>query len=195
MDIPRRISARPCGCLIKKHKSLSCWRHGTRMVELSVEEYICKELSLNEQKIALDFIGFLKDNHLVFYKDDSECWKDKIYYWVKPDNESDDCVCFIAIKDPDEKNNHWTVWSDDMSSDCLARYNVDNEIKELAWKSIDHCGHCGSCSGGRRKVIFGKAFDSVCGCTFRVDNPSRDDLSFLKKMVEIRIEEIKDHAC
>ncbi len=165
------------------------------MDELGIEEYICKELSLDEQKIALDFISFLKDNDLVFYKDNGECWKDKIYFWVKSDNERDECICFIAIKDPDEKNNHWTVWSDDMSSECFARYNVDSEIKELAWKKIDHCGHCGSCGGGRRKVIFGKTFDGVCGCTFRVDNPSWDDLSFLKKMVEIRIEEIKDYAC
>ena len=165
------------------------------MVELSIEDYIRNELLLDEQKVALEFIHFLKNNKLVFYKDDGECWKDKIYYWVKPDNESDECVCFIAIKDPDEKNNHWTVWSDDMGSECLAKYNADNEIKAIAWKNVDHCGHCGSCGGGRHKVIFGKAFDDVCGCTFRVDNPSWDELQFLKQMVEIRIEEIKNNAC
>ena len=124
------------------------------MVELSIEDYICKELCFEEQKIALDFISFLRDNHLIFYKDNCACWKDKIYYWVKLVKE---CVCFIAIKDPEETDNHWTVWSDDMSSEWLDKYPVDDEIKEIAWKHIDHCGACGSCGGGRYKVIFGKS--------------------------------------
>ena len=156
------------------------------MIELNIEDYICKELFTDEQKIALDFISFLKDNHLVFYKDNCNCWKDKIYYWVKFDNK---CVCFISIKDPDEKDNHWTIWSDNMDSKWLENYPVDKEIRETAWKYIDHCGSCGSCGGGRHKVIFGKEFDDICGCTFRIDNPKSDDLRFLKIMVEIRIKE------
>ena len=68
--------------------------------------------------------------------------------------------------------------------------SVDDEVKELAWKYVDHCGHCGSCGGGRHKVIFGKEFDEVCGCTFRIDNPKEEDLKFLKTMVEIRVKEI-----
>lgn len=43
------------------------------MNELKIEEYICRELSLVEQKIALDFINFLKDNNMTFYKDDCDC--------------------------------------------------------------------------------------------------------------------------
>ena len=39
-------------------------------------------------------------------------------------------------------------------------------------------------------MIFGKKFDEVCGCTFRVDNPTEEDVEFLKFMVDIRIKEI-----
>lgn len=159
------------------------------MVNLNIEDYIYRELSLDEQKIALEFISFLKDKNLTFYKDNCECWKNKIYYWVKSE---DKCVCFISIKDPDEKNNHWTIWSDDMSSECLNTYTVSNELKENAWKHVDRCGHCGSCGGGRHKIIFGKNFDDVCGCTFRVDNPKQEDLPFLKKIVEIIIDETQN---
>lgn len=157
------------------------------MTELNIRDYIYRELSFDEQKIALEFVDFLEDNHMNFYRDNCNCWKDKIYYWVKLD---DKCVCFIAIKDPDEPENHWTVWSDDMGSECLGKYIVENEMKENAWNHIDHCGHCGSCSGGRHKIIFGKEFYDVCGCTFRFDNPNLEDLLFLKMMVEIRIKEL-----
>lgn len=57
------------------------------MGELNIEDYILRELSLDEQKVVMSFVCFLKDSHLSFYKDDCAYWKDKIYYWVKLDNE------------------------------------------------------------------------------------------------------------
>ena len=158
------------------------------MPELNIEDYIYNELSAEEQNVAIKFVRFLDDNHLTFYKDNCDYWKEKIYYWVK---YGDKCVCFISIKNPEEKNNHWTVWSADMGSEWLEETIAENKVKELAWKYVDHCGHCGSCCGGRRKVIFGKEFEDVCGCTFRIDNPKEEDLQFLKKMVEIRVKEIQ----
>ncbi len=157
------------------------------MNELNIKDYIRRELSPNDQKIAFEFINYLKDNNLIFYKDNCDCWKDKIYYWVKFNDKS---VCFIAINDPDETDNNWTVWSDDMDFEYPENCPVDDKIKNDAWDHIDHCSNCGSCSGGRHKIIFGKEFDDVCGCTFRIDNPSFDDLPFLKAMVKIRINEI-----
>lgn len=123
--------------------------------------------------------------------DTGVCWKEKIYYWVML---KDKCVCFIEIKDPEEKENSWTVWSDDMGSDFLESYPANGEMKQIAWSHIDHCGHCGSCLGGRHKIVFGKEFNDVCGCTFRVDNPRTDDLDFLKTMVDIRIKEITSNS-
>ncbi|MDE7279263.1 MAG: nucleotidyltransferase domain-containing protein, partial [Oscillospiraceae bacterium] len=158
------------------------------MAEMNIKDYINRELSSADREIALRFVHYLEDNHLTFYKDNCDCWKDKIYYWVKLE---DKCICFIAVNDPDEKDNRWTVWSDDMGSEWLEKSHYADEIKETAWKHVDHCGNCGSCGGGRRKVIFGKEFNDVCGCTFRVDNPDLEDLLFLEKMTEIRIKEIQ----
>lgn len=76
-------------------------------------------------------------------------------------------MCFIAIKNPEEKENHWTVWSADMGLEWLEESKISEKIKEPALNRVDHCGHCDSCGGGRIKVIFGKEFDDVCGCTFR----------------------------
>lgn len=155
----------------------------------TIEQYINNELIEEDKDIALEFVTYLREKDLTFYKDNCECWRDKIYYWIKSGEE---CVCFIAIKDPEEKDNHWTVWSADMGSEWLESYEVDKEIKEHAWKSVDHCGHCGSCGGGRTKVIFGKEFNDVCGCTFRINNPDRLDLEVLKRIVDIRMKEIQN---
>ena len=158
---------------------------------LHIKDYIFRELSTEEQEVAIKFVDYLEKNNMTFIKDNYGYWKDKIYYWVK---FNDKCVCFIAIKNPDEKENHWTVWSDDMSSKYTENPLEEELIKEKAWKYVDHCGHCGSCGGGRHKVIFEKEFNDVCGCTFRVDNPTSEDLLFLKVMVELRKKEIMSEA-
>lgn len=132
----------------------------------------------------MNFVDFLENNGLNFHRDSSECWSDKLYYWRK---YKDACVCFISIKGPDEPQNLWAVWTDDIKSEWLDKCEVNDERKELAWKHIDHCVRCGSCRGGQRKVIFGRGYKTVCGCTFRVDNSSIEGLEFIKKILKLRI--------
>lgn len=150
-----------------------------------IETYINENLCGNMKQTALDFVKHLRKNGLTFYRDNCDCWKDKIYYWVKL---GDECVCFIAIADPDEPDNLWTVWSDD----CKAYEDapVSDEIKNVGWQYVDHCGNCGSCGGGKEKNIFGKSFPRVCGCTFRIDNATQEELPFLKTMVDLRMKEL-----
>ena len=145
-----------------------------------IEDYIKENLVGEDEAIALTFVTFLRNNNIEFYKDNGLCWKDKIYYWLKFNGE---CVAFIAINDPDEPENLWTVWSND--SAAFSTDIMDDEIKNIAWNHIDFCGNCGSCGGGKNKIIFGNEFNRVCGCTFRLDNPQWSTLPFLKKMVEI----------
>lgn len=137
-----------------------------------IETYINENLCGNMKQTALDFVKHLRKNGLTFYRDNCDCWKDKIYYWVKL---GDECVCFIAIADPDEPDNLWTVWSDDCKA--YADASVSDEIKNVGWQYVDHCGNCGSC-GGKEKNIFGKSFPRVCGCTFRIDNATQEELPF-----------------
>ena len=157
------------------------------MTEPTILCDIRTHLPPDEQNRANAFVRYLLDLHLHFHRDTSPCWRDKRYYWVMDGTE---CVCFIAIADPDEPENRFTVWSDDMGDEAL-NTAVDDRVRTLAWQHVDHCGRCGSCGGGRHKVIFGRTFDDVCGCTFRVDNPDADDLLFLEEMVRLRITEIR----
>ncbi len=150
----------------------------------SIYDYIAENLREDMKQTALDFANYLQNNNVEFIKDNCY-WKDKIYYLCKFKGEY---VCFIAIKDPDEPDNYWTIWSED--SNAYEDVSADDSIKNAAWKHVDHCGNCGSCGGGKAKNIFGKVFNDVCGCTFRVDNATQNDLPFLEKMIELRIAEI-----
>lgn len=46
------------------------------MNEIKIEDYICEKLSLDEQKIALDFVDYLEKEKFIFVKD-QWLWKDK----------------------------------------------------------------------------------------------------------------------
>lgn len=150
-----------------------------------IERAITENLTGEMRETALDFTNFLKERRLTFYRDRSGDWAEKIYYWVK---SGENCVCFIALKDPDEPQNAWTVWSDDS-----AAYEApleDAETAEIGLKYVNHCAKCGVCGGGRAKTVFGKRIPGVCMCTFRVDNIRLNDLPFLKTMVDLRLNEL-----
>ena len=150
----------------------------------NIFDYIEENLYDETKQTALEFVEFLYTSNVELIKDNGY-WKDKIYYLCK---FNDEYVCFIAIKDPNEPENQWTIWSED--SNAYEDATADDSVKNAAWEYVDHCGNCGSCGGGKTKNIFGRMFDDVCGCTFRIDNATERDLQFLKKMIELRIAEI-----
>ena len=51
----------------------------------------------------------------------------------------------------------------------------------------------------KEKIIFGKRFNNVCGCTFRFDNPDGNDINALKRVTEIQIKRDRasqiDNSC
>lgn len=150
-----------------------------------IEREISENLTGEMRETALKFTAFLKSHGLMFHRDRSGDWAEKIYYWVRSDKN---CVCFIAVKDPDEPENVWTVWSDDS-----AAYEAplgDAGTSEIGLKYVNRCEKCGACGGGRVKTVFGKRISGVCMCTFRVDNADLNGLPFLKTMVELRLNEI-----
>ena len=158
-------------------------------VRSAMQEQIEREISDNltgeMRETALKFTAFLKSHGLMFHRDRSGDWAEKIYYWVRSDKN---CVCFIAVKDPDEPENAWTVWSDD--SAAYEEPLGDAETSEIGLKYVNRCEKCGACGGGRVKTVFGKRISGVCMCTFRVDNADLNGLPFLKTMVELRLNEI-----
>ena len=156
--------------------------------EKTIEAVIAASLSGEYRQTASAFAAYLRSCGAEFIRD-TGYWKDKIYYLVRA---AGDYVCYIAICDPDEPENCWTVWSEDTPSYETAA--PSEEIKQTAWRYVDRCDHCGSCAGGRPKIVFGRRFGGVCGCTFRIDNACADDLPFLREMAALRIADLQREA-
>lgn len=141
-----------------------------------------------EQRNILDFISFLRANEMSFERG-TGYWERQFYWMIKYRNQF---VCFILINGtgPEKKFSPFTIWSDDSGSNWFEKIPLDEHMKEIAWKNVDFCEKCGACSGGICKTIFGKKFYNVCRTTMRFVNPDDETLRFVKKMVEIRRDDI-----
>jgi hypothetical protein len=166
-------------------------RQETIIEEQRIENYIFDVLIGDTQKNALDFVAYLRANEMLFEKGKGY-WEDKLYWMIK---YKDEYVCFILVNgygsvgDKTEPEG-WIIWSDDSGSNWFENFHLDDYIKKIAWDNVDFCAKCGSCSGGTSKTIFGKAFDKICRTTFRFNNPDVQALKCVKKMVELRKNDI-----
>jgi hypothetical protein len=158
------------------------------MPEQKIENFIDEVLTRETQKNALELVAYLRASEMLFERVKGY-WENQLYWIIKYKDES---VCFILINGfgTEEKFAPWTIWSDDSGSNWFEDFSLDEHIKEIAWKNVDICGNCGSCDGGTHKSIFGKEFNNVCGTTMRFINPDFEAVECVKKMVEIRKNDI-----
>ena len=160
------------------------------MFERRIEDAIVEVLPIGMQQDALDFANYLRANDMAFERGKGY-WENKFYWMIKYESEY---VCFVLIGGDEQKDESWTIWSDDSGSKWFEDYPLDNHTKAIAHANVDFCGNCGSCGGGTAKTIFGRKFDNVCRTTFRFDNPNFDAVECAKKMVEIRKNDIINHG-
>lgn len=159
------------------------------MSEWKIEDCIRNLLTEDTQKNALDFVDYLKVNEMTFERGKGY-WENQFYWLIKYQKEY---VCFILIdgKDSEEKFAPLTVWSDDSDSNWFTDSIPDEHIKKIAWEHVDFCENCGGdCRPGKHKIIFGKEFSNVCRTTMRFINPDFAEWECVKKMVEIRKNDI-----
>lgn len=118
-------------------------------------------------------------------------WKNQYYWMAKYDDE---CICYILLNGSgDEKQfSPLTIWTDDSGSECYSVGGLNNEMKQLAHNHVDYCVHCGSCSGGRYRIIFGKGFDNVCRTQMRFTNPDNQEFLTIKELIKIRKQMIQN---
>jgi len=159
------------------------------MLSRSMEHYIRKLLTGEAQKNALEFAAYLRANGLVFVRGKGY-WEDKCYWAVKYRGEY---VGFILVNGygsvgDETEPEGWIFWSDNYISGLFADFPLDDRTKEIAFEHIDF----GTCGGGITVKLFGKEFYPVCnGTTFRFNNPNTETLACVKKLVDIRKNDIQ----
>lgn len=155
-----------------------------------IKEIVNDTFPHNLKDNTLDFLSYLNGNSMNIERIYGY-WKNQFYWVVKYSNE---CVCYILINGVGDEKQFapLTIWTDDSSSNWLENYPLSDELKCLAWDNVDYCVHCGSCSGGTRKVLFGREFSNVCRTKMRFTNPSQQAFNLIKELVCARKYDIED---
>ncbi len=134
----------------------------------------------------MDLIEYFERQNLQFELSETDYWINKQYWYIK---KSDDFIGFILIngcnpvKDETEPEG-WVFWTDNYNTSIFAEFPLDESFKKIAYEHVD----IGTCGGGLTVNLFGQVFAPVCnGTTFRFDNPSLEEITVLKKLVELKI--------
>ena len=132
-------------------------------------------------KNALDFAAYIRTNEMVAGGNHGEvCYKDK-------------CICYMHLDGTEQEPGPWTIWTDGDYGRERADVPIDKHTKEIAWAHVNFCADCGgSCSPGKRKVIFGKEFDNVCSADMAFYVPDAEALECVKKLLDMRKHEIDE---
>lgn len=138
---------------------------------------------------AFDFIDFLNKNSVSFERIYGY-WKNQNYWIVKYKNE---CLCYILINGTGDEKQFapLTIWTDDSNSDWYEKAALSDELKLIAWNNVDYCVNCGSCSGGKTKLIFGKEFKNVCRTAMIFTNPDKLEFDLIKKLICFRKSDVE----
>ena len=138
-----------------------------------LEETIHAVLADEILNSALDFVGYLKANDLVVNGIEI--------------NYNGKAVCYMHLDGNKDYPSPWTIWTVGDYSSEHADIPMDERMKEIAWANINICGDCGAgCSPGKRKMIFGKAFDHMCSADMAFYMPDVETLECVKKLLKMR---------
>ena len=146
-----------------------------RKKNLTIEEGITKRLTGDAQKNALNLVAFMRANDMP----------------IDPNNGGDgwavggkegDSLGYAIVNGVSEFPGPWTLWF----NSCDFAGDADDALKEAAWAHASPCGKChkgwADCGGGER-MIFGKAFESLCHSPLMFSNPDAQTVEHVKKLL------------
>jgi len=160
----------------------------------NLKDIIQETLKGDVQKNALAFAAYLNTPDISIERQTTGYWADKIYFIC---NFKEKSLCYIAINEYEE--NQCFIWSDDSGSQWFNDFPLDEHTKHIAWKNVNICTNpnaCGACpqKKGTPMTIFGKEYKSVCLTSFSFSNPDTETLACMKKLFDIRKNDIMNNA-
>lgn len=157
-----------------------------------MEQIVKASLTGDPQKNALELAVFMRKSEISCIRETGGYWADKIYFNCRYKNQS---VCYIAINE--NNDNSWYVTGDDSGDNWHENAMLDERMKAIAWEHVSVCEKEDRCFDGcirSHKIIFGKAFDSVCPITIKFDNPNAAEVDCMKAIFEARKNYIQSTA-
>ncbi len=171
---------------MKKDRPLTLYEK-QKLEKPSIEELANEYLNIELNRQLSDFTSFLKQNNMTprLYTTNLFQVKYKGKYILKirmaggPKLQRDVYSVFIWPSDKEDLEDFFITLSDDMKN-----FYLDN---------ICLCKHCSKCLP-KSIIILDKKIENYCNTTMSIDNPTEQQYKYIKKIVLLRKEYIKNKS-
>ncbi|MCL2546582.1 MAG: hypothetical protein FWE06_05230 [Oscillospiraceae bacterium] len=153
-----------------------------------IEEVIPAMLKNNSEKIALDFVAFLRESKINPTWTLHNAWK--VMNKGKPICYIRLGCCFWRSKHSDDGRWEVTPYLNHMSE--YENAVLDEGLQDLIWDNLCYCKSCGNnCAGSVNKTILGKEIENICGGNIGyrfpvpITNPDDTEIDGIKRLLEL----------
>jgi hypothetical protein len=148
------------------------------------------ETILHGENLAsvMELIKFIKESKISLRWASQNCW----HLYFKSNR-----IGNIRMTDKYRKNyalpdNSWAFspWGSDDVLETLVANN--NRAKDIIWNNVRLCSNCCNCGPGSDRIVFDKMFEKTCHGWFRMLNPDKDTLEFIKMLLKEKVCQLAD---
>lgn len=140
-----------------------------------VDDVIRSVLSGTQQKLALDFVAYLKSLRM------SPQWASHHSWAVSYKGKR---VCYIKISEKTSEGT-WYIRPSLQYDAGLDAFCRENGLIACMLKNVHFCVACGRCAPGKNATFFGQSLEHVCCAPidFEFHNPIEEELECVKKLL------------
>lgn len=157
--------------------------HEPKSVKPEIEDTLANVLQGDALENALKLIAYLRENKI------NPAWSATNVWKISYRSFS---VCFLRVYGAAEYHGlqagTWHVIPFIGEYDASA---LPDEYKKIVWEKKRTCQNCGLCSL-QLAHIFGKEYERACEKSIVFTNPDADDVTCIKKLIDLRRNAIKD---
>ena len=143
-----------------------------------IEESILALLNGERQRIALDFVSYVRSLRMTPQWASVNSWA--VSYKGKR-------VCYIKLV-MRQGENAWYIRPAVRYDETLRHFCIEEQIEQQMLDNVHYCIRCGKCAPGITVTFFDRTLEHVC-CSpidFEFHNPGEVELACVKKLIEYR---------
>ena len=154
-----------------------------KKIKPKIEDKIPKQLDGDMQKIALDFVVWLRQNKMTLSSAGfRDAWKA---------NCKGKMICYVKLRNNErEKTSKWVVYPNLAHFGEYEHILVEEGLQNIIWENVCNCFVCRpecSMKNSRDKIILGKVCEKLCGSRHPLwfFDPNEETIDCIKRLLEL----------
>ncbi|MDF2686985.1 MAG: hypothetical protein K0S55_2168 [Clostridia bacterium] len=144
-----------------------------------IEDAILEQLDGDKQKLALDFVAWLRENKMTLrWAGFKNAWKA---------NYKSKTICYVKLKSNESNEKKWVVYPYLNHINQYEELIVTEDLQNIIWDNMFYCLSCRTPCNTTNITFLGKEIKGVCGGRQPVwfFEPDNATINCIKKLLEL----------